>query len=289
MNKNLLPYAVCFAVACAAWTQAIPAQEKAPQDKPADEKKGDGDVPALLKELKEAVNAPKGAKDAEARQTIDKLVAAYDKAEAKLKKDTVKGLRDVFRAKRAPEAAEVFVAATEGLSKMGADGARALEQMLEDKPYKNEKEWQTFRGQAIEALGKTQDKSAVKPLLDIAIKDKYDRAVAAAGKALGNFGNADEKTRKEIVEELVKQFNAIYNGSKQSVDPNNSLQQTFVEKYNAIQEPWNNSLAQLTGQSFREPPQWQSWWNDNKNKKWPDQKPKDAKAEKSGGTPAPGK
>jgi ABC-type transporter Mla subunit MlaD len=250
---------------------------------PAAQEKADApDVPALLKELREAQADRKGAKDTQARQVIDQLTAAYEKMDGKQKKDTTKGLKNVFNIKRTPETAELLVAATEALSRMGADGARALEDVIENRTYKD-KDWQTLRAQAVEALGKTADKDAVKSLLDL-FNDKFDKILAATGKALGNYGGASEQVRKQIVEEMVKRFNSIYNGSKASVDPNDMQQQTFVERYNAIQDPWNNTLAELTGQSFREPPQWQAWWNDNKKKKWQDRpKPQDAKGTKPAG------
>ena len=249
----------------------LPAQDKKPPEKPpekADAAKAGDDIPGLLKTLKEQLADPKKGKDAQARETIDKLVAA--KLDAKTKKDVAKGLGAVVKVKREPGSCEIYTAACEGLAKLGADGAAELRTIIDTKPIKSEKEWQTFRSQAIEALGKTEDVASIKFLEDL-FKDKFDHAIAAAGKAMGYFASAALEHRREIVGEMVKTLNSVYDSSKASVSPNDPQQQTFKERYDKMQNPWNESLAKLTGvTNITDPPAWQTWWNNNKKAKWPD-------------------
>jgi HEAT repeat protein len=221
------------------------------------------DAPGMIKKLQASLGDAK--KDSESRETIDKLVAGVAKMDAKTRKDTAKALGQVFQSKRPPEACEIYISAAQALGQLGADGAAELRKAIDTKPIKSEKEWQTFRAQAVEALGKTKDVGSVKFIKDL-FKDVNNAVVAAAGKAMGNFGDAPPAVRHEIVEEMVKALDAIYNQAHADVNPNNALQKTFKDTYTAIQDPWCGSLKTLTGQDLREPPKWREWWNKNKGK-----------------------
>lgn len=228
----------------------------------AQDKKTD-DIPGLIKKLQAAL--PDAKKDGEIRETIDKLVAGVAKMDVKTRKDVAHGLGAVFNAKRTHEACEIFTSAANALGQLGADGAAELRKVIDQKPYKNEKEWQTFRAQAVDNLGKTKDAASVKFLTDL-FRDIHNPIIAAAGKALGNFTDAAPAVRKEIVGEMVKTLESIYNQSKASVDPNDIQQKRFQETYTAIQDPWFGSLKSLTGQDLRDPTEWVKWWNKAKGK-----------------------
>jgi HEAT repeat protein len=224
------------------------------------------DVPGLLKKLQASLGDAK--KDSESRDTIDKIVAGIAKMDAKTRTASARALGNVFQSKRPHEACEIYTSAVHALAQMGADGAAELRKVIDTKPFKSEKEWQTFRALAVESLGKTKDQGSVKFLQDL-FKDKYDPIIAAAGKACGHFGEAPQTVRKDIVGEMVKNLESIYNQSKASVDPNDIQQKRFQETYTAIQDPWFSTLKTLTGQELRDPTEWTKWWNKSKSKPWP--------------------
>jgi hypothetical protein len=231
------------------------------------------DVDAVIKDLTGFLKDRKAEKDREALEAIDKLSAAYDKADKGDKRQIVKAFADVFKHKRNADGAQVYVRSCVALSKAGADGAKELIKICDNRTFKNEKEWQSFRAQAVEALGICADESpATVEFLKDLLRDRFDVVLAAAGKALGNYEKVKLETRKDIVEEIIKKFNSIYNGANSSIDPNDIQQIRFREMLTAIENDWNQALQRLTKQKFNKADEWQHWWNKNKKDDWDNEK-----------------
>ena len=255
----------------------------AAQDKPAEKpapKKDNPEVPALLKSLDE-ITKGKAEKDSEGKPILDKLGGLYESLPPAQQKLVLKGIEGCFRAKRQPEEVELYMATGEALSRLAKPGGEALSRVIDDKRFKNKKEWSAFRSQMVRLLGRPADKAFLETLLDIATKDNDNQARAMAGEALGEYAKFEQATRKEITEKLVKGLEEVHAKANANLDPNDLQRKEFVDREAIIQDAWTKTLARMTGQEIKEVQAWTKWWNDNKGENW------DKKG--FGGTAVPGK
>ncbi|MEM7200858.1 MAG: HEAT repeat domain-containing protein [Planctomycetota bacterium] len=170
--------------------------------------------------------------------------------------------------KRPPERRGVFKAAAYALGEIGPDGSRSLVKAYNSSKYQPERDWVGLRADFLKALGRTKDVKQVEFLIDRAARDHEDEILRAAGIALGHFDEAKQKVRKNIVKELVKKLNEIFNKSRQSVDPGDPVMARAKYTLAAIERDWNQTLRKLTGQDFKTAPEWQRFYNKNKGKNW---------------------
>lgn len=229
----------------------------------------DKEVAEHLKRLKEAVNDKKQERDLEALDIITALVLKWEAGlDDKDKAAVIKGLDAVFDAKvRPPDRIELYKGTAAALGRLGKDGAKPLEAAFEDKRFPAKPDWVPMREALVKAVGKTKDESRVKFLLDIARKHHEAALMAAAGEALGNFEDSDEKIRKEIVNGLLIRYGEMDSRARQ-LDPADIEAQNMRDRLAVCSGRWNETLRKLTRQTFDSYPEWNEWHNKNKAKEW---------------------
>ena len=238
------------------------------QDAPEAAKTPDPQVTKDVAEFMRLVNDKQMSKDLEARTYLSKWVNAYETMHPKDQSSVASALEAVFsKAKiRSPEKLELYEASTVVLSRMGKTGAKVLKNAFDNSRY-GKSEWVALRGRLIAGLGQTQDLGVCDFIVDTALRDPEDQIMAKAGEALGHYEKADLKVRREIVKKLLKRFVEIHNQSRTEAlgDP---VAETRKRTYAAINDPWNTTLAKLSGQAFRSPQDWEKWWNNHKDENW---------------------
>ena len=253
----LLVTAVLFAMASPAAAQN---DKKIPADP---------DVPAKLKLLKEVGKDKKFARDAEGVGIIDVLMQKQDKGlNAKDQKAIVKGL-DALLSKdrlRPADKAQLYMATAEALGRHGSNGAKALKSAYEKKRFPDKPEWVPLREKLLVNVGRTKDEKMVKFLLDEARRSPEAALQAAAGKALGNYGESNQKLRREIVSGLIIKWGSLKEAASQL--GTNVIAQNARDRLAAVDGPWNDTMKGLTGQDFDTFIKWQAWYNKHKNDKW---------------------
>ena len=224
-----------------------------------------------VKTLEAAIKDRKFAREKEAIDHIDELLGRYDSLHEKSQRKFVGALKNVYRAKkRKPTNAAIYVATAAALGEVGgSDGFKVLKGAWNNKAFSKRKEWASLQDQLLEAIGKTGDKNALVLLLDEASDAHEDGIKLAAGRALRHFSEHTFKQRKLIVKELIQAFTNIENGARDNLNQDPTVE-TRKRTLRAIADPWNQTLAEMTGESFRTAAEWRSWWNDYKNKpkKW---------------------
>lgn len=249
------------------WLAALlPAQDPTPPKGP------DKEVAAKLETLKDCLQDKKFARDAEALGLVDQLLQKHkDGLDPKDLQAVVKGLDGVLNAGaklRPPESASLYVAAATALGSFGADGAKVLKATYSGKRFPEKKEWVPLREALLKSLGRTKDESMVKFLTNEAVRNPEPALQGAAGEALGNFEEAKEAVRKEIVGDLLRRWGEEEELASQMGSANIQAQNAR-DRLAALSDKWNRTLEKLTRQSFRKFLDWQSWHNKNKNQPWP--------------------
>jgi hypothetical protein len=234
-----------------------------------DPKKPDPKVAETIKELKAAVSDRQMAKDVEAIGLIDTLLKDFENYVEKDQRDIVNALADVYRSRqRPPDQIGLYEAAAVALGRMGKDGGTALLRAYnEDKIGK--RDYVRVRAVILRNLGKVQDESHAKFLTDRAVRDPEDEIMAAAGEALGNYDAAKQNVRKQIFETLLRKFMEVESGAKANLDPGDAQVKSHKDTLTRISDPWNTTMARLTGQTHRTAEDWNRWWNKTgKSSKW---------------------
>lgn len=263
-----MTYYTCSKHSLAAAALALALAQPAVAQKPA-KIPSDPDVEVQLKELKAVAKERKFARDAEGVQIIDVLIQKQEKGlNDKDQKSIVKGLDSLLNKSRLRPAdrAQLYTAAAEALGRHGKDGAKALKTAYEKKRFPNKQVWVPLRERLLVNIGRTKDESMVKFLLDEARRSPEAALQAAAGKALGNYGESKQKLRREIVSGMIIKWGSLSEmGSQLGA---NVEAQNAKDRLAAISGPWNDTMKALTGQDFDTFRKWQAWYNKNKNKKW---------------------
>lgn len=263
-----LPKPGLSCVALLALAVCMPAQGDASTPKP----KPDPEVAKMLDDLKDAVLDRKMEHDAEAGQLIDKLCIKLQAGMIEKDQDAfAKGLDLVFsRGKvREPDKIQLYSAAAAALGQLGDKGAKPLMEAYKSAHFPDKTEWVPLREQLLKALGrtKTKDDKAIKFLIDEARRAVEPALMAAAGEALGNFEDAEPKLRKDIVKNLLIRYGEIDSKSR-VLDPANIEAQNARDRLAAISDKWNTTLSKMTRQDFRNYPDWNGWYNKNKDGDW---------------------
>lgn len=241
---------------------ALAQDEEAKTNEP--DPKLDDDTRAFL----EVVMDRKMERDGEALPFLSKWLEAYEAMHVKDKKSVLETVDKVFsRAKvRPPEQLELYTAAAVALGRMGEQASGVLKKAFTSSRFRKP-EYAPLRSRLILSMGQTKDERQWKFVLDTALTDPEDQIMAKAGEALAYYAELDIKDRREIVKKLVKRFNEIHDASR-TLDTGDAIAETKRRTYAAISDPWNTTLAKLTGQNFRTPQDWQHWWNKSKNDDW---------------------
>ena len=141
--------------------------------------------------------------------------------------------------------------------------------MDRNRRFPKKPEWVPFRGILLENIGKTKEESMVKFLMDEARRSPEKALMAAAGAALGNYNESNQKVRKDIVKNLLIRWGELDATWRDgNTDPNNIVSQDAGEYLAAIKDKWNTTFVRLTGQNIGTHLDWQQWWNSNKGANW---------------------
>ena len=251
----------------------------AAQDPADKDKKGGPDPKEAIKQMKTLLDDKKMEKDDEAVKVLDqKLLTPFADFSDKDKSEVVKAIGGVFKIRqRPPEKKQVYTAAAFALGKIASEGHKDASKVLVD-AHDNDSfkkpDWRALRADILKNVGKAKDPARVDFLLERARRDVEDVIMAAAGEALGNYDGAPQDVRKRIVKEMLIKYGEVTGGAKKNLDPGDAQVATHKNTLAAISEPWNTTLAKLTGQSHREAGEWQAWWNKNKDEDWDKGKPK---------------
>ncbi len=205
-----------------------------------------------------------GKEDTEAVAVIDQLFQEFPKCGPKDRAAVVKELSKCFEQRRLvpdgqPPNNKLNIAAAAALGLMGPESVPVLAGWI---GHKNLEKDLTLQYQLIKALGKTKDKRALKTL-KLTLEKPQNSLVGAAAEALGEFEGADQETRKEVFEMLLKVLMST-KGQRDS-DANNVA---IRDRYDVIAAPIITSLGHVSKHDERDPEKWQTWWNKNKKNDW---------------------
>ena len=271
------PKTLALALVCSfglATTAPLAAQDK-------EEREPDPKVAEKIEQLEECLTDRKGEKDAEAVKIIRELVEGFPKMVGEDQEDVFKIVSKVFRARRKPDQPQLYREAITALGTMGEQAdpddkwgrklrqsaADVLMNVADSRPL-TEDGWEATQELAYENVGRTHDdrKQVVNNfLVEKAIKAPYEHVMRAAGKALNHYGDLEGKERKEIFDKLLKRYMEIEGRSRASVAPGDNDMATARRILQAIQDPWNQTLATMSGANHRTAEDWVKWWNENKN------------------------
>ncbi len=239
----------------AAPAAASPAEDPLPDKRP--------EVETLLDELKGHVGK-QGAEDRDAVAVIDRLLQEFPRSGPKDRQSIVSGLSKCFESKRRENSEGVrdnslYRAAAAALGQMGSDATKSLIKWIGHKDHRKD---MPLQNDLIRALGKTKDKAAVPPLIDL-LEHKDAPLIGAAADALGEFGEADLDLRKKAFEGMLKVLMSAKGAKDTNVQDNIAR-----DRYDTIASPIITSLGRLSKHDERDPEEWQRWWNKNKGKNW---------------------
>ncbi len=241
----------------------------AAQDPPGP-KDGDKEIAEKVTTLKDIVGDRKFSRDDEGLQIIDALLQKLQAGVGPKDQQLItKGLDGVLSSGklRPPENTRLYVGAAAALGYCGEDGAKSLKKAYTAKRFPDKKPWVPLREQLLKAVGRTKDEAMVKFLCDEARLSPEAALQAAAGEALGNFEQSEEKVRKEIVSDLLRKYGELSELASQMGSANIEAQNAR-DRLAALSDKWNTTLAKLTKQNFHKFSDWLTWYNKNKNEKW---------------------
>lgn len=241
----------------ALWIPSSPAQEA-----------GGADPSELLDKMMTSLKASKTNDDDERREAQNQVVASIDlllldfqNYDEKAQKKVVGDIAKLFKFRAKDDEDSLYIAAAAALSDMRIPQSEsALKSAMKVKHLSKRVDVQVM---LVECLAKHKNKKDVDMFVKL-LNDGEARIAVAATKALSEFRDGDEKLRKEITEELVKQYSNA-NGINDREKGKNPV---FRDRLHALEVPMNDALAAMTLQSFQTAPEWRKWYNDNKGKKW---------------------
>ncbi len=218
------------------------------------------EVDAALAARRTPKEADRDAADDRLTKAVDGLTADFAKYDDKGKKEVVDGLAKIFVVRTDENNDAIYTVAAAALSEMGADGEAVLMRAyklkhIEKKPG--------ARADIVESLGKHKNPKNIEFFTKL-LNESDTKVVIAAVKSLGEFKDADAKTRKDVAEALVKQYANANNLDAKEKGKNAVFHQRLLD----IEQPMNDALGALTLQSFTDSAAWEKWFNDNRNKKW---------------------
>ncbi len=258
-------------LACLALVAPLAAQDD--KDK---EKKPDPEIAEKLDALDEAVKDRKMEHDGEAVRIIDELKERYPDLHERDQKDVLEGISDVIlkiRKPRDPDQPALYRTAIFALGTIGPTDEKTqkfcseyLIKAWDRKPF-TEDEWLATREDILENIGrcKSLNPKHIDFLIETATRSPIDGMKRGAGKALRHYADAEGSVRKNIFDKLLKDYATIEGKSKQSLEPGDSVMATATATLKAIRDPWNATLAALSGANHRTAADWFEWWNENKN------------------------
>lgn len=203
--------------------------------------------------------------DDQAAVVVDGLGQAYAGMSDEDKKKSVAALEKCLSAHRDDGDDKLFQTVVTAFANFGELGQKAT---LKSFKLANVDKRPGVLSAAVRSLGLHKNPANVKALVDFLVNNE-PLVVAAAADALGNYAEAPEKTRKPIVEELVKNY-AQFGSAAANTQANNRDKATAAQRLATVEKSFKDALLKLTGQEFANFTAAQKWFNDNKGKKWPE-------------------
>jgi hypothetical protein len=199
--------------------------------------------------------------EAEAKTAIEKLVAIWkDKDVADTTTDSIPPLLERF-AKQ--DEVAVAVAAIEALGELEPwAGAPPVVSVLQQ-TIKAKAPQQDVYVACFAALKKLADpKAATLKTIEDCLDHRLDDVIAGAADSITGYKDAPGDVRRQLFEELVKQFEGVFNASL-----NTKKSPAQAQKWGAVGGPVMAALNALSRQSFKDPAQARQWLNDHKDDK----------------------
>ncbi len=203
--------------------------------------------------------------DDQATVVVDGLAQAWGGMSEEEKKKSIAALEKCLSARREEGDDKLFEGVIAAFANCGELGQKATLKSL--KSANVDKRPGVLAG-ALRSLGFHKNQANVKTLVDYLVHNE-PRVVAGAAESLGNYADQPEKSRKPIVEELVKNY-AQYSSAASNTGASNKEKGMAQERLAVVEKAFKESLQKLTGQEFKDAPAAQKWFNDHKSKKWPD-------------------
>ncbi|MBI4881864.1 MAG: HEAT repeat domain-containing protein [Planctomycetes bacterium] len=213
-----------------------------------------------LRERKTSDDDIRHEADTKTVEAIDHLNLDFKNYGEKDQKKVADEVERIFKIRTEEEENRIYIAAAAFMSDIGPLGEEPLKSAMKVKHLEKRLEVQVM---LIESLGKHKNPKNVELFVDL-LKEEEVKVVVAAVKALAEYRDADAKLRKEVTEALVKQYANTHNLDVREKGKN----PVWRERLLALEVPMNEALAALTLQSFQSAPEWEKWFNDNRNKKW---------------------
>lgn len=193
-------------------------------------------------------------------EALDALLLDYQNYDEKQQKKVVTEISKLFKVRSKEDENRLYIAAAACLSEMGPQGEKNLKSAMKVKSLEKRVDVQVM---LIESLGKHRNPKNVDLFVDL-MKKSEPKIVVASVKSLGEYRDFEAKLRKEISEELIKQYATANNLDLKEKGKN----PVYHDRLLAMEVPMNEALAALTLQSFQSAPEWEKWFNDNRNRKW---------------------
>jgi len=232
-----------------------------------DEDAIEADPTEHLKTLEEGLKERKSNDDDERHEAENKINEALDHLlldfthyDEKEQKKVVSEIGDIFKIRAPEDEDRIYIMAAACLSEMGPQAEKSLKGAMKIKHLEKRVDVQAV---LIDALGRHKDEKNIDMFVKL-MNSAENKIVVAAVKSLSMYRDSDSKVRKEIVEELVKQYANANNLNAKEKGKN----PVFRERLLAVEVPMNEALAALTLQSFQTSAEWEKWYNDNRNKRW---------------------
>lgn len=217
-------------------------------------------IESSFKDLKSAKTEVRAAAAGVVVDAIDKVLVEYKNIPAERQKTVASTLGKIFAVRAEEDVNRVYIAAAAALSEMGPEGEAQLLKAFKVSHLEKRVEVQAF---LIRALGKHRNEKQIDFFVKLLLKDEVELAKAAT-EALGEYREADGKVRKKITEALVREYAKTHNADNAA----KGKDQVWHDRLLAIEVPMNTSLEMLTLQRFQSAPEWEKWFNDNRNKNW---------------------
>jgi len=220
-------------------------------------------------------------------EALDLLLLDFRRYDEKQQKEVIKAISKIFKIRTQENEDRIYIAAAACLSdirpepdqesqdqelpeeesetaarmsEMGSQAAKEIKSAMNVKHLEKRGDVQVV---LIEALGKHRNEKDIEFFVKL-MRSNEDKIVVAAINSLSQFRDSKPDVRKEIAEELVKQYANTNNLNNKEKGKN----PVFKDRFYAIEVPMNEALAAITLQSFQSPEEWEKWYNDNRNKRW---------------------
>lgn len=207
------------------------------------------DVPRIDIAAKEALRWAQGAKDEALAETLAKELA------------------DSFKAAKGNWGTLTTVVQALGELRT-KDGAKTLKKMAFQKKKAKDEQEEKLQAAAIVALGKMAEPRDISGFEEISKSD--NKLIAkAAYEALGCYGTAKAKIRKQCAEALMKRLEMEYPSS--GGQGGKSVSAEKQERWGEVSPVMVNSMKALCREAtINDIDNWREWWKENKKKSWKD-------------------